>query len=170
MYRKSTLALVFGLVLLGLMSQQFAPGPPTEYEPILMTRQEMVSAIALHDAREIEAPGKIWLYNNYIFLIEQYRGIHIIDNSNPAASKTVAFIHVDGCTELAVKDDIIYTNNAVDMIGIKVNPDLNSLEVVSRKEYILPIISSPSPWGDWYFIHQIPANMIIVRWVPYQNG
>jgi hypothetical protein len=170
MHKKSIFALLFGLTVLGLMSQQFAPSPPTEYEPILMTRGEMVSAIALQDARVIEAPGKIWVYNNYIFLIEQYKGIHIIDNTIPAESKTIAFIHVDGCTELAIKDDIIYTNNAVDMIGIKVDATLKSIEVVSRKEYILPVMSSPSPWGDWYFIDQLPDNLIIVRWVPYKNG
>ncbi|RLD24430.1 MAG: hypothetical protein DRI71_02605 [Bacteroidetes bacterium] len=162
-------AFVFGLIALGLMSQQFFPGPPSPFEPILMTRTDMEAAVAMHEPREIESPGKIWVYNNYILLIEKYKGIHIIDNSDPANSHNVAFIQVDGCTDLAVKDDVIFTNNAVDMIGVKVNANFSTAEVVSRNKYILPIISSPEPWSDWYFIQMLPSNMIIVQWVPYSN-
>ena len=157
---------VLGLLVIGLMAQQFAPFRPTNFEPIMMTRDEMEAAVSLQEARPIESPGKIWLYNDYIFLIEQYKGIHVIDNSNPAFSKTIAFIQVDGCTELTMKGNIIYANNAVDMIGIKLAASFDAIDVVSRNRYILPIISSPEPWADWYFIQKLPGNMIIVSWQP----
>jgi hypothetical protein len=161
----------FGLIALGIMAMQFAPQPPTNFEPILMTRGDMEASVSLHEPKAIESPGKIWVYNDYIFLIEQYKGIHVIDNSDPATSKTIAFIQIDGCTEVAVKDGILYANNAVDMIGLKWNSGQGLVEVVSRNKNILPFVSSPEPWNDWYFIEKLPADLIIVRWVPYnQNG
>jgi len=161
-------SLAIGLLVFGIMAFQFGPSNPANYEPILMSRTDMEASVELGAPRTIVSPGKMWLYNNLIFLVEQYKGIHIIDNSNPAASKTIAFIQVDGCTEITMKGDILYANNAVDMIGIK-GTDFSSIEVVTRNRNMLPIIASPEPWGDWYFYEKLPENTVIVRWVPYQN-
>jgi hypothetical protein len=57
------------------------------------------------------------------------------------------------------------------MIGLKWNSGQGLVEVVSRNKNILPFVSSPEPWSDWYFIEKVPADLIIVRWVPYnKNG
>ncbi len=153
---------------LGIMAFQFSQNPPPNYEPILMSRTDMESSVQLETAREIESPGKMWLYNDIIFLVEQYKGIHIIDNSNPAATKTIGFIQVDGCTEITMKDNIMYANNAVDMIGIK-SVDFASIDVVTRHRNMLPPIASPEPWGDSYYYDKLPENTVIIRWEPYQK-
>jgi len=152
-----------------LMAFQFRSSNIPNYEPILMSRLDMETSVKLRDAREIESPGKIWVYNDLILLIEQYKGIHIIDNSDPSNSINIAFIQVDGCTDMAMKDNILYANNAVDMIGIKPNQDFSDFTVVARNRKMLPIVASPEPGNDWYFYNKLPANTVIVRWVPYQN-
>ncbi len=156
----------FAFILMGF---QFSSVAPANYEPILMTRLDMESSVKLREPRSIENPGKIWIYGDIILLIEQYKGIHVIDNSDPANSNTIAFIQVDGCTDMAMKGNILYANNAVDMIGIKPNQNFDDFTVVARNRNMLPIIASPEPWGDWYFYEKLPANTVIVRWVPYQN-
>lgn len=155
-----------GLVLLSFIALQSVPDRPTNFEPIFMTRPEMEASVKLVGPENIESPGKIWIYGNYILLIEQFKGIHLINNSDPNNSVAEAFIKVDGCVDIAVKDGIIFANNAVDMIGIRVNSAFDEVEVVSRNRNILPALSSPEPWSDWYFVTQLPANMIIVRWIP----
>jgi len=149
----------------------FQPGPerPHNYEPIMMSRVDLEASFAVEPARAIEKPGKLWVFNNYIMLVEQYRGIHLIDNSNPNNPQRIAFINIEGCTELAVRDGIIYANNAVDLIGVKATSDFSSLEIVSRNRDVLPIISSPEYWYDWYFTDRLPDDMIIVRWEPINN-
>ncbi len=161
--------LLAGISVFMLMAFQFSSPKPANYEPIFMSRLDMEASVKLGDAREIESPGKIWVYNNFILLIEQYKGIHIIDNSDPANSKTIAFIQIDGCTNMAMKDNILYANNAVDMIGIKPNQDFSDFTVVARNRNMLPIVASPEPWDDWYFYTKLPANTVIVRWELYQN-
>ncbi len=152
-----------------LMAFQFNSSNPSGYEPIMMDRSDMEASVLLRDARSIEAPGKIWIYNDMILLIEQYKGIHIIDNSNPGSSKTVAFIQVDGCTDITMKGNVLYANNGVDMIGIKPNNDFSDFTVIARNRKMLPNISSPEPWNDWYYYNILPANTVIVRWIPISN-
>lgn len=169
---KNKIYFIVVLVLAGgltFMAFQNVPYRPHNYEPILMTRADLEAAFAVEPAREIENPGKLWVFNNFILLIEQYRGIHIIDNANPNSPQRVAFIRIEGCTETAVRDGIIYASNAVDLIGVKANADFTSLDLVSRNRNVLPIISSPELWGDDYYINQLPDDMIIVRWEPINN-
>ena len=137
------------------------------YEPVLMTRDALESAVQLKDSREIERPGKIWIYDEYIFVIEQYRGIHVIDNSIPSEPQTVAFIQVDGCTDVAVNDGLIYANNAVDLIGIRTDLERQSISVVTRNRNVLPELSPPEGWYNYNFEKFRPDNTIIVRYEPY---
>jgi len=166
---------IFGLIclagaiaLISIMAFQFNPNQ-SRYEPILMTRAEMEASVVIYDAQPIESPGKIWIYNDFILLIEKYRGIHILDNSDPEALEVVAFIQVDGCTDLAMKDGIIYANNAVDIIAIDGKTNFGSIEVVSRNRNVLPMVASVEEWNDYYYINQLPSDMIIVRWIPNQD-
>ena len=157
------LALASALVIMAFTSP---PYRPHSYEPIMMSRAALEASIAFEPARAIEKPGKLWVYNNYIMLIEQYRGIHVIDNSNPNDPQRIHFIRIEGCTEVAVRDGILYASNAVDLIGIKATSDFASLEVVSRNRNVLPSVSSPEHWNDWYYTDRLKDDMIIIRWEP----
>ena len=148
---------------------QPAPQRPHSFEPIMMSRADLEASFSVEPARPIEQPGKLWVYNNYIMVIELYHGIHVIDNSNPNNPQRIRFIRIEGCTEVAVRDGILYANNAVDLIGVKATGDFTSLEVVSRNRSVLPMISSPEHWNDWYYTSKLPDDMIIVRWEPINN-
>jgi hypothetical protein len=148
------------------MAFRNSPASPHSYEPIMMSRVDLEASFAVEPAREIESPGKLWVFNNYIMLVEQYRGIHLIDNTNPNDPQRVAFLRIEGCTELAVRDGIIYANNAIDLIGVKASADFTSMELMSRNRSVLPSISSPDHWYDWYYTDRLPKDMIIVRWEP----
>lgn len=164
------LIIIAGIALIpSIMAFQFGWNRPANFEPIFMTRSEMEQSTALLGPRVVDSPGKIWVYNSYILIIEQFRGIHIVDNLNPNDPQNIAFIRVDGCTDVAVNNDIIYANNAVDMIGIRISSSIDQIEVVSRNRNALPPLGSPEPWGDWYYLEQIPDGMIIVQWIPLFN-
>jgi len=151
-------------ILIILLSFQ---NSPLGYEPILMTRDALESAVQLRESREIEQPGKIWVYDNYIFVIEQYKGIHVIDNTDTSNPVNLAFIQVDGCTDVAVNQGIIYANNAVDLIGIRTDIDQESIAVLSRNRDVLPEINPPDGWSYQNFDKFRPDNTIIVRYEPY---
>lgn len=165
-FRRASMSLIVAVGLIFLFSfHNDVPG----FEPVLMTREHLEAAVQLRDARDIERPGKIWVYDAYIFVIEQYKGIHIIDNSNASAPENLGFIQVDGCTDVAVKDGMIYANNAVDLIGIRTNLATKTMEVKSRSRNVLPELQPPDDAGMERFERFRPENTIIVRYEPYQR-
>lgn len=145
----------------------FTTSSQDQFEPILMLREDMEAAVQLRSSREIEKPGKIWVFDQYIFVIEQYKGIHVLNNADPGNPKNVGFIQIDGCTDVAVKNDIIYANNAVDLIGVQALADYKAISVVSRNRNILPELESPEGWYSNDFQKHRPANTVIVRWELY---
>jgi len=145
----------------------FTTSSHDQFEPILMLREDMEAAVQLRTSRDIERPGKIWVFDQYIFVIEQYKGIHVLDNADPRNPKNIGFIQIDGCTDVAVRNDIIYANNAVDLIGVKTLADYKAISVVSRNRNILPELESPEDWYSNDFQKHRPANTVIVRWEPY---
>ena len=78
----------------------------TMYVPVYKTNEEVRLNIKSNPAKEMERPGKLFIKGHYIFLNEVDKGIHVIDNSNPASPRNVSFIDIPGNVDLAVKGSI----------------------------------------------------------------
>jgi hypothetical protein len=136
-----------------------------QYEPIFMYRSEMENSVKMEAPRAIENPGKIYIKENLIFINEKYLGIHIIDNTNPEEPENFAFIHVDGCIDMAMKDNVLYADNAVDLISISVNQNVTGIEVTSRIKNVFPEINAPNGRNLTDEEKRArPKNSILVRW------
>ncbi|MEM8526999.1 MAG: hypothetical protein AAGG68_20335 [Bacteroidota bacterium] len=79
----------------------------------------------------IENLGKIYYKSPYIFVNERFKGIHVIDNSDPTNPTPIAFIQIYGCEDVAVNGDIMYADNYTDLVAIDIS-DLNNVKVVNR--------------------------------------
>ena len=78
-----------------------------------MERTELEKSVKFRDTQEIENPGKIYYKDQVIYLNEKYKGIHIIDNSNPESPKNIGFINLPGCIDIAIKNNSLFADNAV---------------------------------------------------------
>jgi hypothetical protein len=135
------------------------------YTPIFMQREAMENAVKAESAKALKNPGKIYVYDNYIFINEKYKGIHVIDNSDPGNPVNKAFIHIDGCLDVSVKGDIIYADNAVDLIALKVNSDFTSVQVTQRLEKVFPEVADPDGYWPYSELNSLrPKNSILVAW------
>lgn len=136
-----------------------------EYIPVYMSRVELEKSVKYADeARKIQDPGKIYLHGDRIFINEKYRGVHIIDNSDPSNPRQEAFIIVPGCRDMAVKENIIYLDNAVDMVAF----DMTEGKVTQRITGFFPE-SRYSPDGYPAYNYERPADTILVRWDKVEN-
>src|SRR5690606_36232817 len=52
------------------------------------------AGIVTEAARTMERPGKLYVKENYLFINELKKGIHIIDNSNPSNPTAIAFVNI----------------------------------------------------------------------------
>ena len=87
------------------------------YETLTKFRQSIVSQAAA----TITATGKISVYGKYIFLSEPGKGIHVIDNSNPASPKNVSFINIPGNEDLAIKGNSLYADAYGDLVTFDIS-------------------------------------------------
>lgn len=92
--------------------------------PVYKTLEEIRQDIAVEAPKALREPGKIYFYNNYILLNEIREGLHIIDNSNPENPVKVAFISIPGNVDMAVKNNVLYADNFIDLLAIDIsNPE-----------------------------------------------
>ncbi len=132
------------------------------YAPFFMERTELERSVCIGDAREMENPGKLWIRDDEIFIVERYKGVHIVDNSDPSAPRHTAFIVAPGCMDIAIRDDIAYLDNAVDLVAL----DLVSGTVTKRLKNFFPAPQAPN--GQQYR-GDIPDDMILVGWRDVRN-
>ena len=92
MKKITTLLLAFFLLSLQGCLKDKLTRTYTILEPIYQTKEQVTKNIKSNPPKEITSPGKIFIYDNYIFLNEVDKGVHIIDNTNPASPQVKAFI------------------------------------------------------------------------------
>ena len=93
----------------------------TYYKPVYKTTAEVRANIKSNAPKAIEKPGKIYIRGSYIFLNDLDKGIHVIDNSNPAQPKNISFIDIPGSVDLAVKGNTLYADFFTDLVAIDIS-------------------------------------------------
>ena len=128
-----------------------------EYTPIFMDEADLLNSVSYHPGeRAMNNPGKIYYKAPYIYVNEKYKGVHIINNSDPSHPVHEGFIVAPGCLDMAVKDKVMYIDNSVDLVAFS----LDTKEVTKRIRNVFP--TPPSPAGALYY-NQLPGK-ILVGW------
>jgi hypothetical protein len=122
------------------------------------------NTITTEPARPTAQPGKIYAYGTYAFQVDQYKGIHIIDNSNPKEARKIAFLSVPMATEIAIKSGHLYTNNLNDLVVFSL-ANVTQPQLVNRIKDAFPVISQEfPPFSNTYFECPDTAKGVVVGW------
>ena len=154
---KRILLLLAVVLLVGTASEPIRYGP---YTPVFMSREMLENSVKyIPEARDMIQTGKIYYRAPYIFVNERYKGVHVINNTVPAQPVNEGFILAPGCIDMAVKGNILYLDNAVDLVSF----DLDSKQVTKR---IRNVFSEPLPPDDlaFYNLNNRPEGYILVEW------
>ena len=65
-------------------------------------------------------PGKIYFKEGYIFINEELKGIHVIDNRNPENPQNIGFIEIPGNVDIAIKNNTLYADSYIDLGAIDI--------------------------------------------------
>lgn len=109
----------------------------TFYQPVYKTTAEVRANIKSKPPVAIEQPGKLFVIGNYIFLNEVDKGIHIIDNSDPASPVNISFVEIPGNMDLAVKGNMLYADLYTDLVTLNITDPLN-IKVEHYNEGVFP--------------------------------
>ncbi len=133
------------------------PFPISSYNPVIVKRQVLETSTILQEPQTIVNSGKIYVKDDFLFINEKNQGFHIFNNSNPANPTNIGFLKVLGSSDLAIKNDIIYVNNATDLIAIqpKIPCKINTKIICARN---FPIMDRSSDSSDAFF-RRDPAHV-----------
>jgi len=87
----------------------------------------------MDEAKELEDPGKIYFYNNYIFINEKRAGVHVFDNSTPSSPQNIGFLNIPGNVDIAIRNDIMLADNYIDLLWSKERKTFFLLMEILRK-------------------------------------
>ncbi len=139
----------------------------TAYTPILVAKSVLKNSVKLQGPVGIAEAAKIYYKDQYIFISEQFKGVHIIDNADPRSPVNKSFISVVGCVDMAIKNDVLYVDNAVDFVSIDLNEIKNgNLKILKRIENVFPEVAPPDAGAipEKFNEKNRPEGTIIVGW------
>ncbi|MDL2221520.1 hypothetical protein LJC35_03080 [Parabacteroides sp. OttesenSCG-928-N08] len=153
------------LSVLLFASFYYGRGRYYSYTPVFLERAELEKSVTYESSpRELMNPGKIYYNDSYIYVNERYKGVHVINNSNPASPVNEGFIVVPGCVDIAAKGNTLYLDNSVDMIAF----DLKAKQVTERIRNVFPEPLSPN--GEYFYDYNRPEGLILVEWKQAENN
>jgi hypothetical protein len=135
--------------------------PQSEYTAVFMDRTEFESSVTLQDSNSIDKEGKIYTFNGYLFINDKNKGFHIYDNSDPENPIYLKFINIPGATDMAIKSNIVYINQATDLIAVELSADMQSVVVTKRIINVFPEMISPDGFYDY-----TPDGKVLINWIP----
>jgi hypothetical protein len=127
-----------------------------------MSYKELRTAVKQVAAQDLAKPGKMYFKDGYIFIIEQMKGIHVIDNSNPSSPQNLSFIEIPGTVDIAIKGQTLYTDSYVDLVALDLS-DMTNITEVYRNEGVLPYILPP--YDEEYPVAKIDEDKgVVINW------
>ncbi len=116
------------------------------FDPIYKSLAEVRVDITAGAAREMRHPGKIYAFGAYLFINEKQEGIHVVDNSDPANPRKIAFWSIPGNVDIAIRGELLYADQYIDLLTLNI-ADLQNPRLVCRAENVFPIFSFNPPRG-----------------------
>lgn len=95
------------------------------YTPIYKSLTQVRTDMKSGPAQPLQNIGKLNVFGHYIFLNEMAKGIHVIDNSNPASPRNLAFITVPNNIDIAVRGSYLYADSYSDIAVFDISDPTN---------------------------------------------
>ena len=110
--------------------------------PVYMTYDELRASVSIGQDVELENPGKIYFKDDFIFIVEERKGIHVFDNSNPSAPVKRTYIAIPGVVDISISGNIMYADSYIDLVILDLQ-DIDNIHETGRVKDVLPFTVPP---------------------------
>jgi len=93
--------------------------------PVYLNYETFRKDLKVDGEQEMEAPGKIYFKDDFLYINEIGKGLHLIDNSNPASPSKVGYIDIPGNFDMAIRGNLLYADSYVDLVMFDITEPLN---------------------------------------------
>jgi hypothetical protein len=113
------------------------------YAPVYMSYTDLRSGITVSQGVNLKDPGKIYYKDKYIFIVEELKGIHVFDNTNPSSPVKKTFLKLPGVVDISISGYILYADSFVDLVVLDVE-NIDNIHEVGRIKDVFPYTVPPS--------------------------
>ncbi len=132
-----------------------------QLKAVLLDRTTFENSVKALPTQNIIKSGKIYIKDNLMFVNDSNKGFHVYNYTNPETPVKVGFIQILGATDLAIRDNVIYINQAVDLVTLSYNVTNNTIQLLHRNKNVFPQKTSPS--GS--ISYEANENKIVIDWI-----
>ncbi len=111
--------------------------------PVFMSYDDLRETVITQQNVELKNPGKIYYKDNFIFIVEELKGIHVFDNSNPSSPVNKTFVKLPGVVDISISGNSLYADSFVDLVILDVQ-DIANIHETGRVKDILPYTVPPT--------------------------
>jgi len=136
-------------------------------EPVFMSAETFRNSVKVtSEPRKITSIGKMCFYNDYLYISEPEKGIHIIDNRNPASPQIIGFIELMGNADLAIRNGLLYADSYVDLVWFDIsNPAQPELKGRLDTIFTTALPTTDNQYGvDYAMCHNKTNSGVVVGW------
>lgn len=126
--------------------------------PVYKSFDEIRNGVKTLSSHDFQNPGKIYTFGNYLFVNEKGEGIHIIDNTDHSNPKFVSFIQIPGNYDIAVKGNVLYADNYIDLLAFNISNPSTPVLAKRLKSLFPNPIDNAGQYAD-------PDKGILVEWL-----
>jgi hypothetical protein len=119
--------------------------------PLYLSYSDLRASFQVEGGRQLEQPGKIYFKDDYMYVNEYREGIHVLDLSDPADPRAVAFIKIPGNVDMAIRNEVLYADSYVDLLMVDVSDPAHPEEIKRVEdlfEYVIPPFDNDFPLDE----------------------
>lgn len=131
----------------------------SNYKPVVLPRAEFENSIEILEPMPMVESSKIYVIGNYIFINDKRTGFHIFDNTTPSNPIKKKFLKVPGATDVAIRNGVLYINQATDLVVLSLDFNTLEIELDNRLKNVFPEVMSPE--GEGFY----EEDVVVVNWI-----
>jgi hypothetical protein len=133
------------------------------YAPVYMTYKDLRNSVSVESSADLKNPGKIYFKDNFIFIVEELKGIHVFDNMNPSLPVNKTFVKLPGVIDISISGSIMYADSYVDLVVLDL-ANVDNIHEVGRVKDIFPFTVPAVPGTDYPVGSVDKEKGVVVKW------
>lgn len=134
-------------------------------KPIKISITEIRNAVAVEDPQPTTESGKMYQYEDFVFVNEKNEGVHVIKGLEEERLQKVKFLRIPGNKDISVRDGFLYADSYFDLVVFDIS-DINNIQQVHTLENVFPnYYYNYIEGADWFDFAGVDFdNEIIIGW------
>ncbi len=128
-----------------------------------MSYEDLRTSVSQEQNTDLVNPGKIYFKDNYIFIVEELKGFHVYDNTDPSSPVNKLFVKLPGVVDISISGNILYADSYIDLVVFDVE-NIDNIHEVSRIKDIFPYTVPPVEDNDYPMGYVDQEKGIVVAW------